>query len=140
MAKTKVGINVSQVTRGKDGRRYIFRDVGQRLSIRDQQPLQLNNWSRSSADHAAYCQRMMKQALSELHEGRFVQGDMLVRLCKKHGVKISKNVLFQLKYMNELDVSVRTIRHRNTRGDFQRRSFHGIFSVVEYLIAQTLDA
>lgn len=129
---------VTQTARGRDGWRFIFRDYGKRLSMKDYAPVITKRVSRSTNDYNVQRNRTLDKALAELKDNKFIQGDMLVMLCKEHGVKISKNVLFQLKYMNELDVSINTLRHKNSRGDFKRKSFNGIFSVIEYLIAKTI--
>lgn len=128
----------TQTAKGRDGWRFIFRDYGKRLTMKDYMPVITKRVSRSTKDYNVQRLKTLDKALAELKEGKFIQGDMLVMLCKEHGVKISKNVLFQLKYMNELDVSINTLRHRNARGDFKRNSFNGIFSVIEYLIAKTI--
>lgn len=138
MGTKRKAITEAQTYFGKDGWRFIFRDYGQKIKTSDYLETKVSRVHRVK-NFEANRKRILNEALIELHAGRFVQGDTLIKLCKEHNVRIVKNVLFQLKYMNMMDVSISTIRHKNERGTFPRKAFTGVFSVVTYLISETID-
>jgi hypothetical protein len=138
MGTKRAIVNDAQTYFGKDNWRFIFRDYGQKIKTADYAEIKVGRVMKV-AEFAKNRKRVLSDALKELHAGRFIQGETLIKLCGEHNVKISKNVLFQLKYMNMMDVSIKTIRHKNERGTFPRKSFTGVFSVVTYLIAETID-
>lgn len=127
-----------QVVKGRNGWRFILRDPGQTVTIKSyapvehKMPLRYKNYSEMRKKH-------MKHALQCLHAGGFIRGEIFIWLCKEHGVHINRWVYAQLLYINRIEVSVLTIRHKNERADFQRQSFRGMFSTIEYLIAKTID-
>jgi len=144
-------IPIKRSVRGRDGWRFVFRDSGQTIKIADYKPITISRMFRGSGPHKGKSSRfdkdkviaknkqILKEALIELKAGKYIYADMLVVLCREYGVKMNRSVLMQCKYINELDVSYRAIRHRNTRGDLDRASFNGLFSAMEFLLASTID-
>lgn len=145
-------IKTAQSVKGRDGWRFILRDPGQHLRIKDYAPVNLSRAIRGSgprnqgdksrydsASHEKKRKRILNDALRELKEGRFIYADVFVKLCEYHGVKLPLKVYYKCMYMNELDLSIKVIRHKNQRGDYNRKRFDGIFAAIQELIAATLE-
>lgn len=136
--------------KGRNGWRFVLRDPGQTVRLADYDPVNVSRAWRGSGPHYKGISRydgdalknkrnqILRTALKELHAGRFIYGDVFIRLCEEHGVKLILRVYYKCLYMNELDVSIKVIRHKNSRGDFGRGKFDGIFAAIQELIAKTL--
>lgn len=136
--------------KGRDGWRFVCRDPGQTVRVGDYKAVALSRATRgsgpdasrptrySAGDHKKNRSKYLKAALTELKEGRYIYGDTLVLLCKFYGVRMSHAVFYQCIYMNQLDVSMKMLRHKNDRGDYKRRHFDGIFISIQELLGKTL--
>lgn len=141
---------VPRSVKGRDGWRFVFRDPGQTIRLKDYAPVNLSRSTRGSGPHYEGVSRydsenrkkkagkILTDALRELKEGRYIYGDIFVRLCMHHEVKITEAVRYKCLYMNELDLSIKSVRHKNSRGDFARPQFDGIFAAIQKLLAKTL--
>ena len=138
---------IPRCAKGRHGYRFVFRDVGQRIKISDYNPAALQSICRGyGTSHGIRFdeginirkKKQLKEALADFHKGKYITAPIFKILCKQHDVKMSYYVRCMCIYMNELDVSIRTIRHKNSRGDFEREVFDGLFEAIQKLIVNTL--
>lgn len=139
-----------QSVKGRDGWRFVLRDPGQTIRVKDYASVNLSRATRGSGPHyegvtrynadavAKNKTKRLDDALNELKAGRYIFADVFVRLCQHHDIKLTQAVFYKCMYMNELDVSIKAIRHKNKRGDYQRREFEGIFNAIQLLISKTI--
>lgn len=135
---------------GKDGTRFIFKEHGKRLALSDYAPVSVSIFPRGSGRDKTgkswYDAKRLKEerekivedAISDLKSGKFISSIIFVALCDQFGVKMSIYTRLQCKYMHELDVSVRMIRHKNTRGIFTRSDFEMLFQTIELLMVEII--
>lgn len=135
--------NTTLSVKGRNGYRFLLRDEGQRISIRDYADTDTPRAIRYTGKPKSKKMQEKHDAfflelLTRLRNGKYIAGDHFVLLCRRHGVWMTKATKMQLQYMNCIDVSIRAIRHKNERGNYERKSFNGVFTSIEKLIAETL--
>lgn len=122
------------VAKGRDGWTFIFRDIGQTIRTRDYAEIAILRNYRGKVSN-----EVLSVALKDLKEGKYIYGDLFVILCNKHKVRLREATRCRCLCINELDVSIRVIRHKNTRGDLNRKLFDGMFDAIQRLIVNTMD-
>lgn len=134
---------------GKDGYKFVLRDLGQRISLKDYEPVKADIFPRGSGDHfpggpkryspkkfKAAKEKIIEEAIADFKAGKFISSIIFAALCEQFGIKMSIYARMQCKYMNELDVSIRVIRHKNSRGVHVRNSFDKLFDTIGMLMAE----
>lgn len=134
---------------GKDGYKFVFRDLGQRISLKDYEPVKTPSFPRGSGEHhpggpkrysptklKAAKEKIIAEAIADFKAGKFISSIIFAALCEEFSVNMSIYARMQCRYMNELDVSIRVIRHKNTRSIYVRNSFDKLFDAIGMLMAE----
>lgn len=121
-----------------DGYVFIMKNPGQIIRVSDYDPPLHTEWYSHHIPPQKVRDRIVKQAIVELHEGRWVTNLAFLQIMKDRKIRASRITMAIIRYMGDLDLKADRVRHKNYRTGKLRRNFNTIFKYIEYVLRDTL--